>query len=58
MAKKIHIIHPSKGPPNFRNPVAKAMHKIKKCSVHRDQKHDYQRRPKHRKTWGDAFMML
>ena len=38
-----------------RNFVAKAMHRIKKCSVHKDKKNDYQRRPKHQKNRGDFF---
>lgn len=55
MAKKIHIQKANHGPPITRNPVAKAMHKIQKCVAHKDRKNDYQRHPKHRKSWGDAF---
>lgn len=32
----------------LRSPVARAMHRVTKCVVHRDRKSDYQRQPKHR----------
>ena len=38
-----------------RDPVAKAMFKLTRPATHKNPKLDYQRHPKHRKTWDDAF---
>ena len=54
MSSKMHII---KKPPKQgrRDPVAKAMFKLTRPATHKNPKLDYERRPKHRKPWGDAF---